>query len=83
MIWSCGCLHKNPEARPVSAEVVVKEIRTIERELLAERQKAELSAAAPLIGRRGGSATKLRRESLRKRARRNRRRRLKLAGVRS
>ena len=42
-------LHKMPEARPISAEVVVKEIRTIEREMLAERQKAELSPAAPVM----------------------------------
>ena len=43
-------LAKDPADRPESAEVVVKEIRTIERELLAERQKAELSAAAPPTG---------------------------------
>ena len=42
-------LHKIPEARPVSAEVVVKELRIFERELLADRQKAELAAAAPLL----------------------------------
>jgi serine/threonine protein kinase/regulation of enolase protein 1 (concanavalin A-like superfamily) len=42
-------LHKMPEARPVSAEVVVKELRSIERELLADRQKAELAPAAPLM----------------------------------
>ena len=41
-------LAKDPADRPVSAEVVVKEIRSIERELLAGRQKAELSAATPL-----------------------------------
>ena len=39
-------LHKMPEARPVSAEVVLKELRSIERELLAERQNAESSEAA-------------------------------------
>ncbi|MGO9917129.1 MAG: protein kinase domain-containing protein [Isosphaeraceae bacterium] len=39
-------LHKMPEARPVSAEVVLNELRSIERELLAERQNAESSAAA-------------------------------------
>ena len=33
---------------------MVKELRTIERELLADRQKAELAAAAPPDGRRGG-----------------------------
>jgi regulation of enolase protein 1 (concanavalin A-like superfamily)/predicted Ser/Thr protein kinase len=42
-------LHKMPEARPVSAEVVVKELRAIERELLADRQKADIAAAAPLM----------------------------------
>ena len=41
-------LHKMPEARPVSAEVVVKELRNIERELLAQRQNAEPLAASPL-----------------------------------
>ena len=35
-------LAKNPADRPASAEVVVQAIRSIERELLAERQKAEL-----------------------------------------
>ncbi len=40
-------LHKMPEARPVSAEVVVKDLRSIERELLANRQRAELAAGAP------------------------------------
>jgi regulation of enolase protein 1 (concanavalin A-like superfamily) len=40
-------LHKMPEARPVSAEVVVKELRAIERELLADRQTADIAAAAP------------------------------------
>ena len=40
-------LAKDPADRPESAEVVVKEIRTIERALLAERQKVELSAAMP------------------------------------
>jgi serine/threonine protein kinase/regulation of enolase protein 1 (concanavalin A-like superfamily) len=39
-------LHKMPEARPVSAEVVLNELRSIERELLAERQNAESSEAA-------------------------------------
>ena len=61
---------------PVSAEVVVKEIRTIERELLAERQKAELSAADASDGRRGVAQRKLRARPSRKRARHNRRRRL-------
>jgi len=41
-------LAKDPAHRPKSAEVVVKEIQNIERELLAERQRAELSAATPL-----------------------------------
>ncbi len=41
-------LAKNPQDRPASAEVVVQEIRRIERELLAERQKAELGLATPL-----------------------------------
>jgi serine/threonine protein kinase/regulation of enolase protein 1 (concanavalin A-like superfamily) len=41
-------LAKAPADRPQSAEVVVKEIRAIERELHAGRQKAELSAATPL-----------------------------------
>ena len=41
-------LHKTPEARPVSAEAVVKELKSIERELLAERQNAERQAAEPL-----------------------------------
>ena len=43
-----GLLAKDPADRPVSAEDVVKELRSIERELLAGRQKAELSAATPL-----------------------------------
>jgi serine/threonine protein kinase/regulation of enolase protein 1 (concanavalin A-like superfamily) len=42
-------LHKMPEARPVSAEVVLKELRSIERELLAERQNAESSEAASQV----------------------------------
>ncbi len=42
-------LHKMPEARPVSAEVVVKELRAIERELLVDRQRADIAAAAPLM----------------------------------
>ena len=41
-------LHKMPEARPVSAEVVVNELKSIERELLAARQNAERGAAEPL-----------------------------------
>ena len=41
-------LAKDPSDRPESAEVVIKGIRTIERALLAERQKAELSPAAPI-----------------------------------
>ncbi|HEX3451031.1 MAG TPA: serine/threonine-protein kinase, partial [Isosphaeraceae bacterium] len=40
-------LAKDPADRPESAEVVVKEIRTIERALFAERQKAERLAATP------------------------------------
>ena len=40
-----AALAKDPADRPDSAEVVVKELRTIERELLANRQKAELAAA--------------------------------------
>jgi serine/threonine protein kinase/regulation of enolase protein 1 (concanavalin A-like superfamily) len=40
-------LAKDPADRPESAEIVVKEIRTIERALFAERQKAERSAATP------------------------------------
>jgi serine/threonine protein kinase/regulation of enolase protein 1 (concanavalin A-like superfamily) len=43
-----GLLAKDPADRPASAEVVVKELRSIERELLAGRRKAELSAATPL-----------------------------------
>jgi serine/threonine protein kinase len=38
-------LHKMPEARPVSADAVDKELLNIERELLAERQNVESSAA--------------------------------------
>ena len=41
-------LAKNPADRPASAEVVVQAIRSIERELLAERQMAELGLATPL-----------------------------------
>ncbi len=41
-------MHKIPEARPVSADAVVKELRDIARELVADRQKAELAAAASL-----------------------------------
>jgi serine/threonine protein kinase/regulation of enolase protein 1 (concanavalin A-like superfamily) len=41
-------LAKDPAERPASAEVVVQTIKSIERELLAERQKAELSLATPL-----------------------------------
>ncbi len=51
-------LHKMPEARPVSAEVVVKELRNIERELLAARQNAEMRPAVPpidVVGQRGRS----------------------------
>ena len=40
-------LAKNPADRPPTAEVVVEAIKSIERELLAERQKAELSSATP------------------------------------
>ncbi len=40
-------LHKMPEARPVSAEVVVEELRRIERELLVGRRKAGQLAATP------------------------------------
>ena len=39
-------LHKMPEARPVSAEAVLKELSHIERELLAERRNAESREAA-------------------------------------
>jgi regulation of enolase protein 1 (concanavalin A-like superfamily) len=38
-------LAKNPSDRPPTAEAVVEAIKSIERELLAERQKAELSSA--------------------------------------
>ena len=41
-------LAKTPADRPVSAEVVVQAIKSIERELQAERQKAELSSTTPL-----------------------------------
>ncbi len=41
-------LAKDPADRPASAEVVVQAIKCIEREVLAERQKAELSSATPL-----------------------------------
>ncbi len=41
-------LAKNPADRPTTAEAVVEAIKSIERELLAERQKAELSSATPL-----------------------------------
>ena len=44
-----GLLAKEPENRPESAEVVVKEIRTIERELRALQQEAERSAATALL----------------------------------
>jgi hypothetical protein len=40
-------LHKMPEARPVSAEAVDKELLNIERDLLAERQNVESPAAVP------------------------------------
>ncbi len=40
-------LAKKPADRPPTAEVVVEAIKSIERELLAERQKAELSSATP------------------------------------
>ena len=43
-------LAKDPSHRLESAEVVVKQIRAIERDLLAQRQKAQLSAAAPPTG---------------------------------
>jgi serine/threonine protein kinase/regulation of enolase protein 1 (concanavalin A-like superfamily) len=43
-------LAKDPSHRLESAEFVVKEIRAIERDLLAQRQKAQLSAAAPPTG---------------------------------
>ncbi len=73
-------LHKMPEARPVSAEVVLNELRSIERELLAERQNAESSAAASQMdaaGLKSQSAPK----SLWRRTRLHRRRGLKLAGA--
>ena len=41
-------LAKKPADRPASAEAVVEAIKSIERELLAQRQYAELSAATPL-----------------------------------
>jgi serine/threonine protein kinase/regulation of enolase protein 1 (concanavalin A-like superfamily) len=44
-------LAKDPANRPESAEVVVKEIRIIERALFAERQRAERSAATPFSAR--------------------------------
>ena len=40
-------LHKMPEARPVSAESVDRELLNIESELLAQRQSMESSAAVP------------------------------------
>jgi serine/threonine protein kinase len=40
-------LAKDPAARPASAQAVVEAIKAIERELLAERQKAELSELTP------------------------------------
>ena len=40
-------LAKRPSDRPASARVVVEAIRSIERELQANRQRAELSSAAP------------------------------------
>jgi regulation of enolase protein 1 (concanavalin A-like superfamily) len=43
-------LHKMPEARPVSAEVVLEELLGIERELLAERRSAESSEATSQMG---------------------------------
>jgi regulation of enolase protein 1 (concanavalin A-like superfamily) len=42
-------LAKKPEGRPESAEVVVQEIRTIEREWRAEQQEAERFAGLPLL----------------------------------
>ena len=71
-------LHKMPEARPVSAEVVLNELRSIEHELLVERQNAESSEAAShtdVAGLKGQSCAK----SLWRRARLNRRRGKKLA----
>ena len=41
-------LAKDPADRPASAELVVHTLKGIERELLAERQKAELSLTTPL-----------------------------------
>ena len=52
-------LHKMPEARPVSAEAVDKELRNIESELIAQRQNMESSAAVPpmdVVGPGSGSA---------------------------
>ncbi|MGC1720093.1 MAG: protein kinase [Isosphaeraceae bacterium] len=43
-------LAKDPVDRPASAPEVVEAIRAIERELLAERQKAELSEVTPRPG---------------------------------
>jgi serine/threonine protein kinase/regulation of enolase protein 1 (concanavalin A-like superfamily) len=40
-------LHKMPEARPVSADAVCRELRNIEREVLAERKAGEFSAPMP------------------------------------
>ena len=42
-------LHKMPEARPVSADAVDRELLNIERELLAERQNVESPAAVPAM----------------------------------
>jgi serine/threonine protein kinase len=43
-----GLLAKRPSDRPPSAQAVVETIKRIERELLIERQKAELSVTTPL-----------------------------------
>ena len=67
-------LHKMPEARPVSAEVVVKELRSIERELLAERQNAEIESGRAPDRTLRGRAVDRRANSLRRRARLDRRR---------
>jgi regulation of enolase protein 1 (concanavalin A-like superfamily)/predicted Ser/Thr protein kinase len=43
-------LAKDPAHRPESAEAVVKEIRSIEREVIAARKKAEVLAPVPRLG---------------------------------
>ena len=55
-------LAKDPSARPASAQAVVEAIRAIERDLLADRQKVELSDVTESVCGRGRSATSVRRE---------------------